>query len=144
MKPNHGLQKTARRPNKSTANNKYINVKQTIKKLELTLIALQGIPNRLNQAREVYGSLSTQGNPPSQDLQPTRIKIIQNIWNKFKRFLRTVLPNIIWHTGRRPNKKTTKDMGQRTNRHKPVPTPHTNKIKPLTQIHAQNYNSTYM
>ena len=48
---------------------KYISVKQTIKRLELALIALQGIPNRHEQARELYGSLSTQGKPPEKKHQ---------------------------------------------------------------------------
>ena len=47
----------------------YISIKQTIKRLELALIALQGIPNRLEQARDLYGSLSTQGKPPEKTHQ---------------------------------------------------------------------------
>ena len=47
----------------------YKSIKQTIKRLELALIALQGIPNRLDQARELYGSLSTQGKPPEKSHQ---------------------------------------------------------------------------
>ena len=50
----------------------YISVKQTIKRLELALIALQGIPNRHEQARDLYGSLSTQGKPPEKTHQLLR------------------------------------------------------------------------
>ena len=49
---------------------KYKDVKQTfIKRLELALTALQGIPNRPEQEREIYGSLSTQAKPPGPNLQ---------------------------------------------------------------------------
>ena len=47
----------------------YTTIRQTIKRLELALIALQGIPNRLEQARELYDSLSTQGKPPEKTHQ---------------------------------------------------------------------------
>ena len=69
MKTKNGLQKTPRRPNKSNTLTQYIDVKQTIKRLELELIALQGIPNRLEQAKEIYGSLSTPGRPPGPNLE---------------------------------------------------------------------------
>ena len=69
MKIKHELQKTTRRPNKSTANNKINKCKTNHKELELALIALQGIPNRHEQARELYGSLSTQGKPPEKTHQ---------------------------------------------------------------------------